>query len=583
MTNTKERIRVALYARVSSEQQADAGTIASQVAELRQRIADDGFSLDEEACFLDDGSSGATLIRPALERLRDQVVNGAIDRLYVHSPDRLARKYAYQVLLAEEFQRSGVEVVFLNRALGSSAEDDLLLQVQGIVAEYERAKIVERSRRGKLHAARRGSVNVLSGAPFGYRYISVQEGGGSARYEIAWEEACIVQQMFAWVGQERVSLFEVRRRLQRQEVKTRTGKQCWSMGTLARVLQNPAYRGQAGFGKKRAGARRPQLRPRRGQTEATRLPYSRYDNADEAIPIAVPALVSPELFAAVAEQLAENRRRYRQSRQGPRHLLQGLVVCAKCGYALCGQPRYVWTRRGRLSYRYYRCDGTMHKTEEGVRVCRQRLVRAEELEATVWQDVCQLLQHPDKIEAEYERRLRGQEADKDPTIGASLAQRLRHVKRGIARLLDAYEEGLLEKQEFKPRLEQAKERLARLQAEADACAREDEQRAELRLVIGKLQEFADRVAQGLTEADWSTRREIIRCLLKRIEVGDEQIRVVYRISPPPFAKGPERGILQDCRRREEGRHLVKRASRGWSKFDQQPRALMGWPSFGGVH
>ena len=171
-------IRPGIYGRVSSDQQAEAGTIASQVEALNERLLADGLTLDPELCFLDEGYSGNTLVRPALERLRDCAAAGAIDRLYVHSPDRLARKYAYQVLLVDELNRHGVELVFLNRELGRTPEDDLLLQVQGMVAEYERAKILERSRRGKLHAARRGNVNVLSGAPYGYRYISKQQGDG---------------------------------------------------------------------------------------------------------------------------------------------------------------------------------------------------------------------------------------------------------------------------------------------------------------------------------------------------------------------------------------------------------------------
>ena len=182
----------AIYARVSSEQQAEAATIDSQVAVLQERIASDGLTLETEMRFLDEGYSGATLIRPALERLRDVAATGAMDRLYVHSPDRLARKYAYQVLLLDELQRCGVEVVFLNHPLGKTPEEDLLLQVQGMVAEYERAKILERSRRGKLHAARQGSVNVLSGAPYGYRYVSCREGDGEARYEIVLEEARVI-------------------------------------------------------------------------------------------------------------------------------------------------------------------------------------------------------------------------------------------------------------------------------------------------------------------------------------------------------------------------------------------------------
>ena len=154
-----DALSAAIYARVSSEQQAQQQTIASQVEALRQRVCQDGLTLPEELCFLDEGCSGSTLLRPALERLRDVIAAGSVDRLYVHSPDRLARKYAYQVLLVDEFRRAGVEVIFLNRALGQSPEDDLLLQVQGMIAEYERAKIIERHRRGKRHAAHGGAVN----------------------------------------------------------------------------------------------------------------------------------------------------------------------------------------------------------------------------------------------------------------------------------------------------------------------------------------------------------------------------------------------------------------------------------------
>lgn len=154
-------IRAALYARVSSDQQALAQTIESQLTTLRTRIEADGAWLDPEHEFIDDGYSGSTLIRPELERLRDLVASGGVDRLYVHSPDRLARKYAYQVLLVDEWQRAGLEIVFLNHALGESPEDELLLQVQGMIAEYERAKILERSRRGKRHKAQIGSVSVV--------------------------------------------------------------------------------------------------------------------------------------------------------------------------------------------------------------------------------------------------------------------------------------------------------------------------------------------------------------------------------------------------------------------------------------
>lgn len=237
--------QVALYARVSSEQQNEARTIESQVADLRTRIAATGVALPAELEFVDNGYSGATLIRPALERLRDVAAAGGIDQVYVHCPDRLARNYAHQVLLLEEFLRAGVEVIFLNREVGQTPEDQLLLQVQGMIAEYERAKILERSRRGKRHGAQVGKVSVLGGAPYGYRYVTKQEGDGEAHFEVLWEEARVVRQVFEWVGRDRCSIGEVRRRLEAAKQRTRTGKTVWDRATIGGMLHNPAYKGEA--------------------------------------------------------------------------------------------------------------------------------------------------------------------------------------------------------------------------------------------------------------------------------------------------------------------------------------------------
>jgi len=547
MTPTNDSFRAAIYARVSSDQQAEAGTIASQVAALEERLQRDGLTTDPELRFLDEGYSGSTLVRPALERLRDAAANGAIDRLYVHSPDRLARKYAYQVLLVDEFQRCGVELIFLNRELGRSPEDDLLLQVQGMVAEYERAKILERSRRGKRHAAQCGSVNVLSGAPYGYRYISKWEGGGAARYDVVLEEARVVRQIFTWVGQERCPLGEVRRRLRRQGTPSPKGKDCWDPTTIWGMLQNPAYLGTAKYGKTRIGPMRPRLRTQRNQAEQPRRAYSVYDSEDGGVPIEVPALVDEALFAAAAEQLQENRCRARQGHRGTQHLLQGLLVCKRCGYALYGKRVSPAAAKGKdRQYAYYRCTGMDAYRFGGQRICWNKQVRTDLLEAAVWQDVCALLNDPEKVAQEYQRRRTGKKggaAAKSKDARAKLTQK---VKRGIARLIDAYAEGLLEKKEFEPRLRAAKERLAKLEAEAQAEAEEEAQEQELRLVIGHLQEFAEHVRSGLAKADWSTRREIIRALVRRVEVDQEEVRVVYRVSLAPFVEGPNGGILQDC-------------------------------------
>ncbi len=355
-------IRAAFYARVSGEQQAAAHTIESQIAALSEPARFDGTPVPPERQFVDDGYSGATLIRPALDRLRDLVSVAAIDKIYVHSPDRLARNYAYQVLLLDEWRRRGVELVFLNRPLGQSPEDDLLLQVQGIVAEYERAKIMERSRRGKKHAAQSGSLNVMSGAPFGYRYVSVREGGGQARFERVAEQARVVQQIFAWIGRDRYSLAEVCRRLRKAGTPTANGKLIWSREAVWHILQNPAYMGQAAYGKTHMMPRgkKSRLRAARGHpSEPRRSNAPKPADPKEWVFVPVPAIVDEALFRAAHAQLAENRSRARQGRRRPGYLLQGLTSCAKCGYAYYGKTlRQLGAGRQMKDFLYYRCSGS---------------------------------------------------------------------------------------------------------------------------------------------------------------------------------------------------------------------------------
>jgi site-specific DNA recombinase len=540
----------AIYARVSSEQQAAAHTIASQVAALRERVALDGLVLPEAMQFLDEGYSGATLVRPALERLRDVIAAGAIDRLYVHSPDRLARKYAYQVLLVDECQRMGVEVVFLNRELGRSPEDDLLLQVQGMMAEYERAKIIERHRRGKLHAARAGVVNVLSGAPYGYRYVDKHTGGGQARYEIVPDEARVVRQVFVWVGHERLSIGEVCRRLTQAGEVTRTGKTVWDRSVVWGILHNPAYKGAAAFGKTRYEPLRPRLRAQRNRPLQPRRAVSVRDvPPEEWLTIAVPALVEADLFAAVQAQLQENQRHARQSRRGARYLLQGLVQCQHCGYAFYGKPISRKAAKGHArSYAYYRCLGTDAYRFGGERVCTNPQVRTDLLEIAVWQEVCALLAQPERLAEEYRRRLHAPgraKRQEQPTFDAQIGK----LRQGLARLIDSYAEGLIDKQEFEPRITRLRQRLTALEEQAQQLQDEAALQTELQLIIGRLEDFAAQVHGGLAAADWTSKRELIRALVKRVEVTQDQVNVVFRVDQRPTEPDPAKKSLQLCRGR----------------------------------
>ncbi len=546
-------LRVAIYARVSSEQQAQQDTIASQLESVERRIRDDGLGCDPELRFIDDGISGTILMRPGLERLRDQAAAGAIDRLYVLDPDRFSRKYAYQVLILEELAHCGVEVVFLCNPPGRGPAEDLLIQVQGMIAEYERAKIMERSRRGKQHAARRGSVNVLGAAPYGYRYIRKQDGDGEARYQVIAEEARVARKIFEWVGGEHCSIGEVTRRLKEEGVPTRTGRPVWDRATIHAILKNPAYKGTAAYGKTRVGPYKPQrLRPMRGKPEFPKLPMTRVGTpAEDQIFIDVPALVSEDLFAAAREQLEENRTRRRERASGASYLLQGLIVCKGCGYACYGCPSSVRTAEGRPAYAYYKCRGSEGCRFGGQRLCWNRAIRIDRLDAAVWDDVSALLSEPGRVRAEYQRRLEAPKAGEAREVG-QLTKLIHQVKRSISRLIDAYGDGLVDKSEFEPRIVAARERLARLEDEHGRRADEANTEAELRLVIGQLEEFARRVSEGLQGSEWLTKREIIRALVKRVEIDDQEVRIVYRVSPSPFENRPQQGISQHCWGRGRG-------------------------------
>ncbi len=543
-----ENLRAAMYARVSSDHQADAGTIRSQIEAVTERAKQDGLIIDEDMKFIDEGFSGSTLVRPALEKLRDLAAVGAMDRLYVHCPDRLSRKYAYQVLLVEELERCGVELVFLNQDLGQTPEQRLLLQVQGVVAEYERAAIRERSRRGKRHAARRGSINVLSRAPYGYRYITKDEGAGAARYDVILPEAQIVRQLFEWVGQERLSLGEVCRRLERQGVPTRTGNSQWNSSTVRHILRNSAYTGQAAFGRMRTVPLKPRLRPARGHSGRPKrggsvVPVPK----DQWVFIPVPALVSDDLFNAVQEQLEENRKRCRWWKQGPRHLLQGLVVCQQCGYALCARHQHWNTHQGERRRRvYYRCIGRDKQRFGGQAICSGRPIRGDQLEQEVWDDVRAMLAEPERIQQEYTRRVTKENRPQDTGPARRAAQ---STKRAMSRITDAYEGGWLEREDFEKRMQRAQERLGQLQAEVDAQIDAERQEHELRLAIDHLGAFANRVAQGLDQADWASRRELICALVREVRVADQSVRIVYRVQPTPRPMPTPPAISQDCCRR----------------------------------
>ncbi len=380
--------------------------------------------------------------------------------------------------------------------------------------------------------------------PYGYRYVGRHEADDVARVEVVEDEARIVRQVFGWVGVERVSLREAGRRLQEMGCPTRTGLGHWDATTIAGMPRNPAYTGTAMFGRTRvATPSGERLRPIRGRPHpARRASGSRVRvPPEEWIPIPVPAIIGSEVFEAAGAQLDENRRRKRDGRRRPGWLLQGLVVCRCCGHAFYGRmARGMVGGRQPADYGYYRCTGTDAHKFGGHAPCDNRAVRSGKLEEAVWREVVAALDDPGRVAAEHQRRaVAARDGDPHRDLDALDAQ-IARLQRGIDRLIDGYAEELISADEFRPRLAGLKGRLSRLRAERDAAAAAHETERSLQLVISRLEEFSERVHAGLEALDWPGRREIIRALVRRIEIDRDGVAVVFRIpgTSPPGASGP---------------------------------------------
>ena len=516
----------AIYARVSSDQQKENHTIQSQTAALVEYAKTHGYAVPCQWQFQDEGYSGATLLRPGLEAVRDLAAAGQIAAVLVYSPDRLSRKYAYQVLLAEEFSRGGVELVFLQAPSAATAEDQLLVQFQGMIAEYERAQIAERSRRGKRHRAQQGSINVLCGAPYGYRYVKKSD-VTAAYYQVVEAEAVVVRMIFDWYTRTGLSIGAITRELNQRQISTRSGNGRWERSTVWGILRNPAYFGRACFGKtERRERQRITRRVRQRGCPPPRQSASQDRPRQEWIEIPVPALISEETFALAQEQLQKNRQ-FASRRSIRPTLLQSLLVCQQCGYALYGA---CGGRKPHGILYYYRCIGSDSWRHLNGPVCHNRPVRQDYLEELIWREVLRLVQDPTLIQSEIERRM--QEAKKaDP-----LRQREQYLDREqarlqskVARLVTAYQEELITLEQLRERMPELRqqEQAARSELQSLRMAVQDQSRY-LR-VVDSLSDFRARLQNNADRLDLLGRRKIIRLLVKEIFVGTDTITIRHSI------------------------------------------------------
>ena len=522
----------AIYARVSSDRQKESQTIASQTVALTEYAKANGYLVPAEWVFEDDGYSGASLTRPGLEAVRDLAAQGQIEAVLVYSPDRLSRKYAYQVVLMEELARCGVSVVFLKAPSGDTPEDELLLQFQGMIAEYERAQIAERTRRGKRHKAQQGVVNVLSGAPYGYRYVKKSD-DRDAYYEVIESEAEVLRMMFDAYTVQGLSINAIARQLNQREIPTRTGTTRWERSTVWGMLRNPAYQGKACFGKT---ALRPRQRITRPLRQKNRLPSR--DSANHERPrkdwveIPVPALVSEETFALAQEQLEHNKRHSPRRTSDPT-LLQGMLVCEQCGYALYRTS----TRTVKRKIYYYRCIGSDGYRHLKGPVCKNKAIRQDYLDGFVWTEVIRLLDDPALIQTEINRRIEAaRNTDPVQKREQSLRQRQARLDGSMERLITAYQEELIPLAELRHRMPNLRKQHQTIESELRSLELAAVDQATYVRLAETLSDFRDKLRARADTLDVAERQKILRLVVKEILVGGKEIRIRHSI--PVSGSGP---------------------------------------------
>jgi site-specific DNA recombinase len=515
-------MRVAFYTRVSTDRQQQTQTIEQQVSQLRAyTAAQPGWSVQEEHIFRDDGYSGAKLNRPALDALRDQAARAAFDRVLVTTPDRLARNYVHQMLLLEELERCGCPICFIDRPLSNDPHEQLVLQIRGAVAEYERTLIADRMRRGRLAKLRRGELLPWTRPPYGYR-LDPERPRDPATVRVDPVRAAIVAELFAAYAAGGVTLYALAQRLTDRNVPSPWGRSYWTASSIRGILTNPAYIGQTASGRRQTVAPRRRysaLKPvgRIGHSSRPRPP-------EEWISVSVPAIIEEAVFSRVQERLSQNQQ---QAMRNTTHeyLLRGLVSCGVCQLSCTGRQRVQKER----AYRYYVCRGKQNPVgschEER---CTARFIPAEQLEQRVWDDLCQLLREPARVT----------EALRRAQSGAWLPEELRRRRETLSgirarlgrqreRLLEAYLAEVLDLSTFEQKDAELRRRQEDFAAQEREIEAQSQRTEELGALAQSIQEISERLREGLEQATFTQRRQLVELLIDRVVVTNGEVEIRY--------------------------------------------------------
>jgi site-specific DNA recombinase len=463
------------------------------------------------------------------------------------SPDRLARNYAHQWLLIEEFTKRHTQVIFLHNPFGDSPQGKLLTQMQGMIAEYERAQIAERTRRGRLEKARRGEFMPWAYQCYGYRYLPKRH-GGAAQVMIEPAEADVVRAIYRALVEEQVSCRQITKRLNASHTATPTGKNhVWQVATVRNILTNRVSAGQARYNYRQAVV--PQYRKTAAHQLRSLKTGRSYRPESAWIWSEAPAIITVELFDKAQWQLRRNvatARKMYQPTSG-RYLLRTLVKCGECGLGMVGIRHLSPCKK--YDYLYYECAGHAPLTVGRPTKCPATLVRAERLDAVVWQALEQLLRNPSMIPqlhqtwaAAKHQTVSGLEAQQAP-----LLQRRQRLERQDQRLLDAYQAEIITLRELQTRRQKLAATVQQIAQESRQLAHTRQQSVQWQQVMDNATTFHQLLGTNLARLSFEERQAIAQCLISKVVVTGEEVDVHFLL---PFDSTPQ--VAQRLRTAPEG-------------------------------
>jgi site-specific DNA recombinase len=514
--------KAAIYARVSSQKQKDDETIESQELILREFGIKEGYQIPETWAFLDNGISGQSLQRPALDELRDLVRTELVDAILIYAPDRLARSYPYQLILLDEFRRCGVKVYFIKNApQGDTPEAIMFTHFQGIFAEYERALILDRSRRGTIHKAKMGDPAILPKLPYGYKKIKNDR---QTIIETVEAEANSVRKIFHMYIHDRLSLNEICRRLSEAHIKSPKGNFRWYPATLSGMLKNRAYTGSAAYGKSEKYEGTDKIRYYKGVKQLKPKNPRKKTNEESWYEINVPIIISESDFEVAQEYINKNKRLSLRNTKEP-SLLQGLVTCGECG---CQFYKKIRRYKGNI-FGYYYCRS---QSDNKLKSCKNGHVDQKELDDLVYNEIIQMLQNPFLLREELKRREKESgNLEEIERQEIAMKKELEKLITERERLLDAYQGGLLDLTSLSKRAQGLEKRRIELENE-----KKERQNIKLMKEIGSGWEKAfemilKRVKKAAPELPFNEKQKLVRLIVEGITITRGEVKIMHCISP----------------------------------------------------